>query len=189
MNEIQITQMEKAVEQGRMSQEQADQAIENIEKLNSPVFIVISAFSGTIGFLIIFFVVALVYYLFAKYLLKGSGNYGSAMVANGLPYYIFLLSSIVVLIYMIATQNLAQTFSVGQLMGIDRSTITGFWLYKLDPFVIWALILTGIGLAKMFQSNDTKKYLFLVFGLWIGWSILTFAISRAVPALSFLGGM
>ncbi len=175
----QIQQIERSVEQGKLSEEQAEKAIENFEKFDSPLFVFISGISGFIGMFVIFFLVALIYYLFARYAFKDNGNYSSAMVASGLPYYIFLIGAIVTLIYSLVTENFAQSFSVGQLLKMDATTFAGFWMHKIEPFSIWALIVTSIGLSKIFHSNDTKKYYFLVFGLWIGWAIIQYFLTKA----------
>jgi hypothetical protein len=45
-------------------------------------------------------------------------------------------------------------------------------LAKVNLFTIWSLIVTSIGLSKIFQ-RDLPKVLVLVFSLWILWTILT----------------
>lgn len=44
----------------------------------------------------------------------------------------------------------------------------------------------GIGLAKLFKSENTRKYIILVFAIWLGWSIISFLLAKNVPFLSFL---
>jgi hypothetical protein len=45
-------------------------------------------------------------------------------------------------------------------------------LSKVNVFTIWSLLVTGIGLSKLFQ-RDLPKVLVLVFALWILWSAFT----------------
>jgi len=45
-------------------------------------------------------------------------------------------------------------------------------LVKVNLFTIWSLLVTGIGLSKLFQ-RDLPKVLVLVFSLWILWSAFT----------------
>jgi hypothetical protein len=71
-------------------------------------------------------------------------------------------------------------------MGVDKATILGWLLAKLDPFSIWAYFVLSIGLAKMFKSQATGKYFIMVFGLWIVGGLLVWYVAKAVPFLSFL---
>jgi len=79
--------------------------------------------------------------------------------------------------------------SVASLASIDKATITGWLLGKVDPFSIWAYSITGIGLAKMFRSDSTTKYFIVVFGVWILGSLLLWGLGKVVPFLGFLSSM
>ncbi|MCJ7552610.1 MAG: hypothetical protein MUO34_01890, partial [Ignavibacteriaceae bacterium] len=67
-------------------------------------------------------------------------------------------------------------------------TLAGFFLAKIDPISIWAYAVLSIGLAKLFKSDDVKKYYLVVFGLWIIGSLLFFYVAQAVPFLAGFGG-
>ncbi|QQS35114.1 MAG: YIP1 family protein [Ignavibacteriales bacterium] len=192
----QMEQIEKnfadAVEKGQMTQEQADQQMERIqEQMESfgggigKVIQVVSIF--IVGF-IFFFIVSGIWFLLSKFALKGDGTYVSALVASGLTAYISMIQVLVTTILAIVMGRLVSDTSVASLMNIDKTNITGFLLSKLDVFSIWAYAVLGIGLAKLFKSESTGKYIIMVFAVWLIWSLIVFVISKAVPFLSFLGG-
>ena len=67
-------------------------------------------------------------------------------------------------------------------------SIGALLLSKIDPFSIWFYAVISIGFAKMFKSETTGKYYAMVFGLWIGFSIILYFVAQAVPFLkAFLG--
>ena len=85
--------------------------------------------------------------------------------------------------------KLFRDVSVASLMDMDKSTIVGWLLAKLDPFSIWIYFVLSIGLAKMFKSKNTMNYIVLVFSLWIIGGLIFFFLGQAFPFLrSFTGG-
>ncbi len=186
----QIDSIEKMVESGTLTREQGDQAIDSIDQqmefMQGPVGWVITIATTLIFGFIVFFIIAGIYFLFVKLLLKGEGGYASALVANGLTAYISIVQYIIVGIFTMAFGALINDTSLATLVGTDRGTIAGFLLAKVDPLSLWAYIVLSIGLAKMFKSQSTKNYYVLVFSLWIVGGLLIFLVAQAVPFLSFL---
>ncbi len=183
--------LQDAVDSGKMTQEQADNQMETIQdNIDSQmgagqVFQVI----GTIlGVFIVFFVIAGVYFIFAKFVLKGDGTYQTAMVALGLTFYIAVLATIVRIILALAMDKFFADTSVATFMNADTSTIMGFVLSKLDVFSIWSYAVIAIAYAKMFKSESTGKYYAMVFGLWIGFGLLFFYLGKLIPFLSWING-
>lgn len=190
----QIEKIEKSLDEevakGNLSRQAADERLEQtrnmMQNVSGGIFVVFQVISIVIMLFITFFIVSLIYFAAAKLILKGEGNYSSAMVANGLPYYISIISVIVMTIASLALGRFVQGTSIASFLGMDRTAFPGFLLGKLDIFVIWMLIVLSIGLAKMFHSRDTKKYIIVVFGIWVFWILITYALAQAVPALEFL---
>jgi len=192
----QIAQMEKsfqdAVEKGQMSQEQADQQLETMRDRmdqSGGAFMALQFVSTVFIIFITFFIVALVYFMIAKFALKGDGTYASAMVPVGMTYYIAIIQVIIMTILSLAFDRFFSGTSIAAFIDADKTTFTGWLLGKLDIFTIWALAVTSIGLARMFKSLSTKKYYFAVFGVWILWGLITYGIAKAVPFLSWMAGM
>lgn len=196
IKEKQLTRIEKnfdkMVQEKKMTREAADQQINDIqdrmEKGRTPVAMILQAVGIILFVFIAFFIVSGVYFLFAKFALKGDGNYQSAMAANGLMLYIKIIEIIITTILALALGKIIGDTSLASLTGVDRTSFLGFVYEKINPITIWAFIVLSIGLAKMFKSQTTGKYYVMVFGLWIGWGLIIYALVKAVPFLSFLAG-
>jgi hypothetical protein len=175
------------VENGQLTREQADEQIdkanERMEQGQGTVGIVIVFLSIIVGGFIFFFFMAAIYFLFAKFIFKGEGSFSSALVAAGLPAYITMIQVIIAAILSFAFERLIQDTSAAALLNVDRSSLTGWFLAKIDPVSIWAYAVVSIGLAKMFRSVDKVKYFILVFGLWIIGSFLFYLLAQAIPIL------
>jgi len=61
----------------------------------------------------------------------------------------------------------------------------GFILGKLDVFSIWAFIVIGIWLSKMFKASSSIKYIVMVFSVWILIDIIFYLLAGVVPFLQF----
>lgn len=180
---------DEAVAKKQMTQEQADEQISKIEERMASSGAMMYVFQ-TIGIFIFvfvfFFILCGIYFLFAKFALKGDGVYASALVADGLVSYIGIIHIILAAILAFAFGRLMRDASLASLMDLDKSTVTGWLLAKVDLLSIWAYSVLSIGLAKMFKSNSMGKYFVMVFGLWIIGGLLLWFIAKAVPFLSFL---
>lgn len=176
----------EAVESGRISEEQAQEQMDKIEdqmNMRGPVTIIITFISILIGGFIVFFIIAAIYLLFAKFVFKGDGSYTSALVGSGLPAYITMVQVILAAILSFAFGRLVNDTSIAAIINADRATMLGWFLAKIDPITIWTYIVVSIGLAKMFKSDSTGKYYALVFGLWIIGGLIFFYIAKSVPFL------
>jgi len=190
--EKQMAKMEegfqKAIEEGKMTKEQAQAQMDGIRE-NMEKNMAVGQVFQVIGMLIFifssFFIVALVYWIAAKFILKGDGSYSSAMIALGLPYYISIIQIIVMVILALSMDKFFQGTSVAAFIDADTSTFTGFVLSKLDIFSIWSYAVISIGLAKMFKSESTGKYYILVFGLWLGFGLVFFFAGKMFPFIRF----
>ncbi len=182
---------DEAVKKGQMTRDQADEQMarieDNMEQGNA--FQAIGLIVGTpIVMFIVFFVISGFFLLVTKFGLKGAGTYKDVMVAYGLPHYIGSIGYIIMVIISMAMSKLMVGISVADFMGMEKSTITGFILGKLDIVSIWFYFIFGIGLAKMNKSDDIKKYVITVFAVWIIFGLLFFYIAKAVPFLSAFAG-
>ena len=179
---------DEMVKKGQMTEAQKEEQMESIRDRMSDQGMTQYIFTG-FGILVVtfimFFIVSGVFLLIVKFGLKGDGNYKSAMVSYGLPYYINILQVIVMVILAMVMNKFFSGTSLGALTDADGSTITGWFLNKLDPFTIWFYVIIGIGFAKMFKSNDIKKYVFTIVGVWLLTSLLFFYLAQAVPFLKW----
>ncbi len=179
--------LQKAVESGKLTQEKADEQLEKIRdnmerSMGSPIL----SFVGPLLYTFItFFIIAGIFFLFAKFALGGDGTYSTSMVAYGLPHYISIVQVIVLVILALSMDRPFMDLSLATLLDYDRTTIAGFLLSKLDIFAIWFYAVVSVAYAKMFKSDSTGKYFIMIFGLWIGFGLLMFIGAKFMP---FLGG-
>lgn len=192
--EKQMQQMEKnfqeAVDKGQMTQAQADEQLDNIyEQMEKggTLQIIISTIGITIVTFIVFFIIAGVFLLLSKSALGGEGNYKISMLAYGMPYYIIVIQITIMIIAAIGMNKMFIDTSIGSFMGIEKDSIVGWFMHKLDPLSIWFYAVVSIAYAKMFKSDNTMKYFIMIFGMWIGFSLLLHFAAQALPFLKWFG--
>ncbi len=196
MKQKQLDRMEKnineMVKKGQLTQDQANDRMnavqDQMDKGNTPIGMVLRAVGILIFGFVFFFIISGIYFLFAKFVLRGDGNYSSVLVASGLTAYIGIIQIILAAILAFVLGKPLMDTSIASFLDSDKSTYIGFILAKLDVFSIWSYIILSIGLAKMFKSKNTGKYYAAVFGIWIIGGLLLFWIAKAVPFLGMMGG-
>ena len=170
------TRLQKAVQEGKMTPEQAQQAREQTEAFAQPGS-TISTVIRIVGILvvmpIVLFLISLVYWLVGKTAMSASAPYMKVVEVVGLTFLIGAVESIVTTVMMIGFDSLHATPSLAlfvQNFSIENKLDLA--LAKVNVFTIWSLIVTSIGLSKLFQ-RDLPKVLVLVFALWVLWSVVT----------------
>jgi Yip1 domain len=182
--------LDAQVESGQLTRDQANQQrdmIENRMDQMGGLTLVFSIIGIFIVIFIIFFIMAGIYFLLAKFVLKGEGGYTHVMVASGLSAYIGILGVIIITIISLLMGKLFMDTSLASFMSSDKSTLTGWIFAKLDLFTIWSFAVFAIGLAKMFKSTSTQKYYMLVFGVWLIGGLILFFAAKAIPFLKYFG--
>lgn len=196
MKEKQMEQIrenfQQMIDDGTLTAEQADEQMAQVEEgmaqmEGTPTKIITVASIFIIG-TIFFFIISAVYFFVAKIALKGTGEYSHALLVNGLTSWIILIQIILATIFSYIFGRMMEDLSVASFMAMDKTNIAGFLLSKVEPFSIWAYTVVGIGLAKLFHSKDTKKYVFTIIGVWLGFSLLWFLLQQAFPFLGRFGG-
>lgn len=190
--QAQIEMFDKMVSEGKMTQDQADQAIEGIEKqmefMRGPLGWVINVVSTLIFGFIFFFIIAGIYFLFVKFLLKGEGTYQHVLVANGLTAYISMIQVLIGGILTFALGKIVMDTSVANFLDLEKGSLVKFFVSKVDPISIWAYSVLAIGLAKLNRAQSSTPYFILVFTLWILGGLLFFFLGKVFPFLSGFGG-
>ncbi|MFA7419187.1 MAG: hypothetical protein WCZ90_05820 [Melioribacteraceae bacterium] len=182
-------QIQKLVDEGTLTQEQADQQLEMTDKImGGPIVYVTSAISIFISKFIFFFIVTGCLYFAIKLILKGDTTFKESMVAYGLPYYILTVQVMVLLILTLIFGKTINDTSVTSFLTVDKQSFLNFILSKIDVLSIWFYLVVGIGFAKMSKSENTKKYIVLVFSLWIGFSLVFFLLGKYIPFLARFNG-
>lgn len=175
---------QKQIDDGAMTKEQAreirEQTESRMDSMGSVGLIIQSVSILIVGF-IMFFIICGAYFLLAKFVLKENASYKGVLVANGLTAYIGIIQVILATILTFLMNEPYRDTSLASFLNSDRNTISGMLFGKIDLFSIWSYVILSIGLAKMSFAQDVKKFYFLVFGLWIGWSLFAFFVLKNIP--------
>lgn len=166
--------LEKSVKEGKMSQEQMDQAMEQAEKFmdkSSPVFFVTTILGPIFGGFIVLFVRGLILWGALK-IFKGAASYMLVICTVGLAGMIDIISTIINTVLAIVMGKLA--VRLGPALFITKESVgesLAKFLGHFDIITIWYLIVLGIGLGTVSNIKNSKS-LSVVIGLWLIWIIL-----------------
>ncbi len=187
VSEVEV-QFQEMVEAGKMSQAEADKQLEKVsETINNPFFTIVLPAAGQVFFVfLIFFLIAGVLHLIVKFLLGGQGSYISALTAYGLSYYILCIQTLVIVIASVLTGRPLTGINAVQLLDMDKMSVAGFFLSRLDPLVIWYYFILSFALARFYRSENIKNYLFVIFGLWFTYHLVVFILAQIFPFLKNL---
>lgn len=168
--EIQAERMQELVNQGRMTQEQADMVTGRTDSAGT--FIIWGSISATIMTVIIFFLITLVFWLAAKFGLKFNWNYVKMLEVYGLTTLISSLGSIITVLLMYLLDNIRATpsFAIFILDSFDIKNNLHILLSQLNFFTIWQMGLLGYGIAKI-SNKPTIAGIILSYSLWLIWVI------------------
>ncbi len=151
IREKQEAQFQKMVEQGKMSQADADKAMVVAEKFTGPTVMKITGVIGSVVFsFVAFFWWATVLWLLGRFFLHAAFAYPKAMEAAGLASMIGLLGVIVTLLLQINFSNLTSSPSLGLLVSdFDAKKVSHLVLAAVNVFGIWRVIVESIALARL----------------------------------------
>lgn len=166
----QIAQMQKMVEEGKMTQEQADQAVEQLESF-AGIQKVIVPVGALISIGIIFFLACLIYWLAARFGVKAAITFAGMLSVLGLAMYIDIIDSIAGILVGFLTKNYMATFSPAMFMQPDLGSTPYKLASALNPIVIWKYVVFSLGLAIVGSISRAKAFA-VVFGIWIFWTLL-----------------
>jgi hypothetical protein len=166
--------MQESVKSGKMTQQQANDAIEKAEKFMDPkgLFFKITGFAGAVVTpFVMLFLLSVIYMLFLK-MMKANFEFTNILNVVGLSLIISAIGSILAIVISIIMGDLT---SIGLAIAFKPETV-GETLHalfmKLDVFSIWFYILVSIGLVKIAKIKPVISYS-VVFGLWILWLVIT----------------
>ena len=183
------TLLDDAVTKGQMTQEQADQRLEEVadrvdKQMNAGLLI--GVVTIIIFSFLFFFVVSGVFILIVKFGLKGEGAYNAGLTAYGLPGYIMALQLIITIILMLVMGDIKIGTDVTKLLGLNIKKISGYLLSYIDPIKIWFYVVVGVAFAKMFKSNRTGLYVSTVLSVWFLFGIAFWGLAQVVPVFQFM---
>lgn len=178
LREANAQKMQARVEQGQMSQQQADQALEMAERFTGPVVIKIMGSVGAVfgSFIWLFFIALLVWLLGCK-VFHGSFSYLKAVEVCALAGMVGVISAILTMLLVVATGNIAATLGPGLLLKEPNPALKAHAaLYAINLLTWWYIAYLGLGLSKLSGASFWKSFL---------WLFVPYGIFKA--ALLFLG--
>lgn len=152
------------VKQGKMTQEEADKALESINPKGT--FFKLIGFGGAlIGPIIIFFMLSVVYMILLK-IMKAEFEFTNIMNVVGLAFLIAAIGNIISMVISITKGDIS---NIGPALFMNAET-SGEKVYsllsKIDLFTIWFYTVIAIGISKI-AKIDMIKSASMVFGIWL----------------------
>ena len=175
MKRMASEQMEKGLTKqlaaGKITQEQANQARDQMSGMGATGALIFTYVSAILGPFFALFLGALVFWLLGKGVMKATSPYMKVVEVVGLTFFIATLESVVTTILCIGMNSIFASPSLALLIS-DFSIENKMHLLAaaMNVFTFWTLAVTSIGLARLFQK-DFPKVLVLVFALWILWTL------------------
>jgi len=167
---FQEQRIDKLVEEGKMTEEQAEVAKERIAEFGRAQQI-FSSVGVLIGVPIVFLIVSLVYFLLGRLFLKGEVEFMTIFSIYSLSSLISSVGIIVSTILAFLTGSFFASASPAIFMEVSTSKVY-ILASKIEIFTIWQLAVFAVGMAKAFNKNYTSSFL-VVFGAWAVWVVLS----------------
>jgi Yip1-like protein len=174
MREAQEKAMQKQVEAGKLTQQQAEQRLEIAQQFAGPTLIKVFGSVGVVVVnLVMLFFVALVVWLVGKLVFKGGFSYLKAMEVAGLAGTVNILGGIVAMLLAVVMGNMAMTPGPVLLVHeFDPANKLHVFLSQLNVFMVWYIALLSLGLAKLCRVAFGKAAIWL----YCVWAALVSAI-------------
>lgn len=148
--DMQAKRMQQMVEQGRLTQEQADRQQEAMENMGT-LFAVFGSIGAIVVICLLYFGGTLVLWLIGKLALKAAHGYSTYLAMYGLASWIAVLGSIVSILMMVGLGSMYATPSLALAVFPDYDPLNKMhFLYsKVELFSLWETVVIGIGLSKL----------------------------------------
>ena len=163
-------ELQKQVDEGKMTQDQREQASAIME---GKIFLVIGTAGAAFFVTAFFFAAPLVLWGIMKFGFKLPRNYKKLLEMYGLASLIGILGTIVTLLLMYQFESIHARpgGSLLVLASYDIHNVGHNLLGSLNVFTLWEVAVTGIGLAKL-SGKSTGVAMATVFGIWLVWTII-----------------
>ena len=168
MRETQTKALDQKVKAGKMTQAQADQAIEIIDKFMGPTMWKVMGAAGAVVVNVIrLFWWALVLWMLGRWMLKTEFDFVKSLEVVGLALMISVLGTLVTVLLqvnfsrMFATPSLALAIS-----DFDVSRKSHLMLGAVNVFSIWQVAVFSVGLSKL-AGAPFLRAVWVVFTFWV----------------------
>jgi hypothetical protein len=163
IHEQQAAAMDKQVKDGKLTQAQADQALQVAEKFSGPTMMKII---GSVGSVVVSAVHviwwAFILWLLAALFLKTKVPFQKSVEVAGLATMILVLAAVVTVLLTVITAKLGITLSPALLVSnYDVKNKAHLALAAINVFSIWQIVVLASGLARLTGTGFTKSLLVL----------------------------
>jgi hypothetical protein len=169
--EGQREEIQKQVEEGKMTQEQADQA----ESMMSPTMFMVFGTVGVVFFVTgTMFLIPLLLFAVVKIAFKHAGNYKKILETYAIATLIGALGGIVALLMMYSMDSMLAQPSPAFFLrdSFERQNFVHNALASCNVFTIWEVAVVGLGLSKL-TGRSTGAGMAVTFGLWVCWVLVS----------------
>jgi Yip1 domain len=183
IREQQEKAMEKQVQAGKMTQQQADQALEMTQKFTGPMMKIFGSIAAVVVSFVRLFWWALVLWLMGRWFFKVQFPYMKAVEVVGLSSMIAVLGGIVALLLMLILGKMFASASLALLVSdFDMTNKKHFLLGAVNLFNFWMVAVMGLGLARV-TGQPSGRAMLLFFAYWIAMSLALIAVGLGQWAL------
>ena len=180
MTDTQYKAMQKSVEEGKMTQEQMDRAVEmNPAKPGSPMFLIFGSVGVMFVMAISLFLYSLVYFLAGKFVIHSAVPYKKILEVNGLALYVAAVVSLLTMVIVVAMGSIYASLSpVLFIPDFDPTNKQHKLLAALNLFEFWNLFVVSVGLSKVWNTTLGKS-IGVVGGVWVVWTVIKIFVGGA----------
>jgi hypothetical protein len=171
--DLQTQGLHEAVQEGRMTQADADTARERLESVGPGLFLLIGSLPAILFVSVYFFCGALFLWIAAKIVWKSPAPYMKHVELYGIASWIGLLGYVVTVLMIHGFETLYATPSAALAVLSDYNPFeTSYrFLSALNLFSVWQASVVGIGLSKL-NDKPSGPGIGIAVGLWILWAAI-----------------
>ena len=163
-------QVDLLVNDGAVPREDADRQLALLQP-GMPLFTVLSIAGPALWGLGMVFALSLLYWLIGRSAMHAFAPYMKVVEVVGLASLISVIELCVSTGLILATGTLTITPTAAALFpSVAQDSLLYALLLKANPFSVWLVIVTSIGLARLF-ARDVPKVIVLILSLWILWTV------------------
>jgi hypothetical protein len=157
-------EIQKMVEKGKMTQLQADQAIETSEKFTGPAVLKILGSMGAVFTSFAWlFIIALIIWLLGCKVFSGTFAYMKAVEVCALAGMVGVIGAIISMLLVVATGNMGVTLGPAFLLKeFNPANKAHQAINAVNLLTLWYIVVLGLGLSKLSGASFIKSFLWLL---------------------------
>ncbi len=182
MKEKVSQKMQKNVQDGKMTQEQADKYADvgggwgKIMAIVGPIF----------GVPFFWLFMTLLYWVILAFIIGGEISWINAFTVVALGSAVYLIQAVITGLLVYATGSFTTQINLGFLVSGDTNATLHALFSRIDPFSFWQMWVLCIGFSKV-SDLTLKKAAYGVVGLWLVWSAILVSTANVEFMKSFSG--